>query len=123
MSKDSSQLISEYTELAGYSIFLDGMAILQDDNTRIHRAQVMKEWFRERQIPFSHLDWSPQSLDLNSIENLFGCAGEGFVQWLDSTIINTRSWCKSNVTMDGNNSGDKATVNTVIIKVKDSPTK
>ena len=43
--------------------------IFQQDNNPKHMANSMKDWFAENELKV--MDWPPQSLDLNPIENLW----------------------------------------------------
>lgn len=46
------------------------------------RLTLWKDWL------FSHMNWPSPSDYWQS----FGCAGRGFVQWSDSTVVAARSW-------------------------------
>ena len=87
-----STWMSWMTRLSHQWIFLPWWhGIFQDDNDKIHPAQIGKEWFREHEESFSHMNCPPQSPDLNSNWKSFEYATEDFMEWFDSPVIKTRS--------------------------------
>jgi len=51
-----------------WMLYPDGVIHLQQDHSSIHDSHVVQEWL-SRQADVELIDWPPQALDLNPIEN------------------------------------------------------
>ena len=54
-----------------------------------------------REESFSHMNWPPQSPDFTPLK-VFGTCWKRLKEWVESPVINTKSWPKNNATLDRN---------------------
>ena len=69
-----------------YSIWEPGLEFMQD-NAPIHKAGLVRKWFRDHGIPL--MEWPPYSLDLNPIEHAWARLKDTIYK-LDPDLANMR---------------------------------